>query len=135
MTAEQKKRLKSSLIYVATVIAVGVAYGVFYTLTGVGIPCLLTLFTGGYCPGCGITRMFLSLARLDFVAAFKSNVLIMTVLPFALPFFARRYFTYIKYGEQKPWKIEKIFVIIVSVLTVAFWIMRNIDVFAFLRPC
>lgn len=134
MTAEQKKRLIKTIFYAACVIAVGIAYGVFYSLTGLGLPCLLTLFTGGYCPGCGITRMFLNLARLDFAAAFKSNMLLMIMLPIALPFVVRRYVTFIKSGEQKPWRAEKIFVILAAVATLAFWIMRNMEAFAFLRP-
>ena len=131
---EQSKRLKSVLMRFGTVLLAGLAYLIFVRLTGLGIPCLLTLVTNGYCPGCGITRMFLALSRLDFAAALRANALVMVLIPFCLPFVAVRLINYIKFGENKPAKIEKWFVIAAFVLTVAFWIMRNTELFGFLAP-
>ena len=37
------------------------------------IPCFFHKITGFYCPGCGITRMLLSLLHLDFYQAFRWN--------------------------------------------------------------
>ncbi len=50
--------------------------GLFYLLVeplGIEIPCFYLSTTGYLCPGCGITRMFLSMLRLDFEAAFRFN--------------------------------------------------------------
>ena len=131
---EQSKRLKKVLVKFGIALLVGLAYLIFVRLTGLGIPCLLTLFTKGHCPGCGITRMFLALSRLDFAAAVRANALLMILIPFSLPFVAIRLKNYIKSGENKPAKIEKWFVIAAFVLTVAFWIMRNTEAFSFLAP-
>lgn len=45
--------------------------------------CFIKLFIGYPCPGCGMTRAFFSLVKLDFVGAFQYNPLI-----FILPFIA-----------------------------------------------
>ena len=55
------------------IILVGLAYWLWIRLTGLQIPCLYLATTGLRCPGCGTTRMLLSLLRLDFGAAFSYN--------------------------------------------------------------
>ncbi len=72
----RKKILK---IY-AVVLSVGLAYFLFYRFTGLGIPCLYLKTTGYLCPGCGATRMFLALFRLDFAAAFSYHPVLLTLL-------------------------------------------------------
>ncbi|MBQ7049901.1 MAG: DUF2752 domain-containing protein [Firmicutes bacterium] len=55
------------------IIMVGLAYWLWIRLTGLQIPCLYLATTGLRCPGCGTTRMLLSLLHLDFPAAFSYN--------------------------------------------------------------
>ena len=55
------------------VLGIGFAYVVWLRLTGIGIPCVVNTATGMLCPGCGISRMFLSLLKLDFPAAWHYN--------------------------------------------------------------
>ena len=54
-------------------LGVGFAYLIFVSLTGLGIPCPFHAVTGLHCPGCGVTRMCVALARLDFAAAWDAN--------------------------------------------------------------
>ena len=49
------------------------AYLILYLITGHGISCFYLTRYGYECPGCGLSRMLLSLARLDFSAAFAFN--------------------------------------------------------------
>lgn len=44
-------------------------------------PCLFRLFTGLYCPGCGITRMLHALAHGDVPRAFAMNAMVLLMLP------------------------------------------------------
>ena len=53
--------------------AVGIPYLIFVLLTDLRIPCLLYEATGILCPGCGLTRMFMSMARLRFFEAYSYN--------------------------------------------------------------
>ena len=69
MNSVQKNIIK---IYSA-IIAAGGIYYLWILLTGKALPCFYYKTTGLLCPGCGVTRMFLSLAKLDIASAFSSN--------------------------------------------------------------
>ena len=56
----------------------GATYLVMYRT---GISCVFQHFLGIPCPGCGMTRAFLCLTRLDFAGAWRYNPLI-----FAMPY-------------------------------------------------
>lgn len=57
----------------AVILAICIPYAVWVLLTDIKIPCFYLLTTGHICPGCGTTRMFLSMFKLDFVRAFQYN--------------------------------------------------------------
>lgn len=63
-------------------LAVGLPYVLWLRLTGLGIPCLIQSVTGMLCPGCGSTRMFLALLRLDISSAFRHNAAVLCLLIF-----------------------------------------------------
>lgn len=65
------KRYKE-ILYPAAVI--GLFYGVLFLF---GITCPIKFITGVSCPGCGMTRAWLSVLRLDFAAAFHYHPLFM----------------------------------------------------------
>ena len=48
------------------------------------IPCMFHVITGLYCPGCGVSRMLISILKLDFYQAFRYNPLLFIMLPFIL---------------------------------------------------
>lgn len=64
---------KTILIIYGVVFGVGILYYLWGTITGMFLPCTFYDATGLLCPACGSTRMFLSLARFDFVSAFFYN--------------------------------------------------------------
>ena len=57
----------------AWILAIGLGYVLWLRLGGPGIPCMVNKVTGYLCPGCGITRMFLALLRLNIADAFRHN--------------------------------------------------------------
>lgn len=134
MSSQQKGRVWASLKKLGIVLAVGLAYYLFVRITGSGIPCLFYELTGKYCPGCGVSRMCMALLRLDLIAAFRYNALIMLLLPFGLFFGLRRWLIYVKTGTQDMELPETVAVSIAFVLAVAFWILRNLPQFSFLAP-
>lgn len=60
----------------AALLAIAVCYGL---LQLVGITCPIRFFTGLSCPGCGMTRAWLAVLRLDLAAAFAWHPLFWTV--------------------------------------------------------
>ena len=77
MNERAKRILKRNLV----LLAIGLAYVLWVRVTGIGIPCLFYTVTGLKCPGCGISRMLLSLLRLDFRAAFRYNPFLLLTSP------------------------------------------------------
>lgn len=121
-----RDRIKRVSIIGAAVLLCGCAYAVFFAKTGIGIPCLFHLITGFKCPGCGITRMLLSIVQLDFVAAFHYNAAVFCLLPFLLFLLGYWVYRYIRYGfRQNPKPVEAICWVFVALLLV--WgIVRNV---------
>ena len=100
-------------------------YLVFVLCTGIRIPCLFYELTGLKCPGCGITRMFVSLARLDIAAAFAYNPLIFVTGPFLLTYLACSELKYVSCGSRRMGHWE-MFLWIELILLLVFGVLRNI---------
>lgn len=77
------KRYKD-YIYPAAVIG-----GFYAVLLSCGITCPIKFVTGVSCPGCGMTRAWLSVLRLDFAAAFYYHPLFMAPPIAAVVFFLK----------------------------------------------
>ena len=69
-------------------------YAGFVLRFNVGIPCIFYKITGLKCPGCGITRMLLSIWKLDFRSAYEANQMIFILQPVL--------YYFIGLGCQKP---------------------------------
>lgn len=92
----------------------------------IGIPCMFYEITHLYCPGCGITRMFFSLLKLDFYQAFRYNPLVFCYLVM--------FILYKLINLKFKIKIPSYFSYILLSIAIVFGILRNIDGFSFLRP-
>ena len=96
------------------------------------IPCLFHKITNLYCPGCGVTRMIISLLKGNLYQAFRYNMLIFILTP-SLMFFIFDYI--ISRKKQRDALYEKIpnsiWYILIIVLVI-FGIIRNI--FPFFAP-
>lgn len=77
MTKAWRKTIRD----IAIIVLIGIAYYVFYSLTGIGIPCAIREVTGYPCPSCGVTHMVLDMTRLDFESAFKDNQFLFITWP------------------------------------------------------
>ncbi len=74
------KTRKAILKIYSSVVIIGLLYYLWVKLTGKAIPCLYYLTTGLYCPGCGISRMFISLFKLDVKSAFAYNPVVFCLI-------------------------------------------------------
>lgn len=77
-----------------------------------------------YCPGCGITRMIISLLKLDFYQAFRYNPLIFILIPITL----------INMFLVKNKKIQNIIWYLLIIISLLFGVLRNISTFDYLAP-
>ena len=99
------------------------------------IPCFFHLFTGYYCPGCGITRCLKSILELDFYQAFRYNNLVFILLPVFIIYFLESLLDYlkIKHLNLKRYFNNKFFSIVL-IITIIYGICRSIDFFNYLIP-
>ena len=121
-----KKRAIELFRNVGILLAIGIGYYIFHSITDIGIKCPFYLLTGFLCPGCGISRMFLALISLDFSSALYFNAAAFVLLPFVLSVLISYYYEYIKKGRAslRPWHKE---VLAASVIVLAtYGILRNV---------
>lgn len=90
------------------------------------IPCIFHEVTGLYCPGCGVTRMILSLLKGDIIQAFYYNQLLFISLPFFLILIINNFIAQIKNKTPIYKKIPNKIYIFYIILLLLFMILRNI---------
>ena len=121
-----RKRIKRVIIISTSLLAVGCAYAVFFGKTGIGIPCVFRKVTGLLCPGCGTTRMLVSLLRFDFAAAWDYNPVVMCMLPVGAVLFGVALRRYILTGSKRISKWETYTEYVMLIVLVVFGVVRNI---------
>ena len=99
---------------------------VWLPLTGIYIPCVFREVTGLWCPGCGMTRLVLSLMELDLLQAIRYNVLVFFLAPL--------YMIYLLLVWRGKRKHSSILMGVMVMMTIAFGVLRNISYFAWLAP-
>lgn len=95
--------------------------------------CPFLALTGLYCPGCGSLRAMHDLTTLDLAGAWSMNPLTVLAVPYLLAawvLWLRRELT----GQPRRWIAPAWVPPVVGVLTVGFWVLRNLPGFGFLGP-
>jgi len=106
------KKLKEAL---PAICAVALVYGILY-IAGIGCP--IKFLTGISCMGCGMTRAYLSLLRLDLAGAFRYHPL------FPIPVIAAIIFLFKSRISQK---IVKVLLFTTIVLFSIIYLLRILD--------
>lgn len=93
-----------------------------------GIPCVFHQLTGLMCPGCGVTRMFLSLLHGEIREAFSYNAAVFCLLPVGGLWLCDRCIRYVKLGKTplRPW--ENVLAWTMVVFLLVFGCIRNLAV-------
>lgn len=96
-------------------------------------PCIFYEVTGLYCAGCGAGRSLLALLRGDFYASFRFQPLMFVLLPFVSYYCLKQYVAFVFQRDILPFpKIKSSYLgIIILIIIIAFWILRNIPIFPF----
>ena len=119
-----KRRAKITLIKYSIILLAGIAYLFWVLLTDLRIPCVFNLIFKLKCPGCGVTRMIASVARLDFVSAFHFNPFLFITAPIILFIIAYSEFNYIRRASYDIGKAS-ILIWIELVAALIFGVFRN----------
>lgn len=134
MKQEYKERLLKLIKPIGEILLLGFGYYLLVTFTNFSIPCPIEFITGKYCPGCGISRMLIAFLHLDFEGAFLANRLLFFLVPLLLIYGFIKGIIYIKTGQNNQSRLEQILTLILCIITIVFWILRNTETFAYLAP-
>ena len=110
----------------AVILTAGCAYYVWLSLTGLGIPCVFHLVTGLKCPGCGVTRMLISLLRLDLSAAFSYNAVLLCLLPLLLSLGLFSLIRYVRTGNRSMTRAENALIYAAAAVLIIWGVVRNL---------
>lgn len=120
------ERLKVVSRWSIMLLLVGILYLLIVYKTGYGIPCFFRLFTGLYCPGCGITHMFLALFCLDIQTAWSSHPILLLMLPVLCGLLIKNLMCYVWNGSKRISRLDAAILYICAVLLVAYAVYHNI---------
>ncbi len=96
--------------------------------------CPIKKITGLYCPGCGVTRMLLSILKGEFYQAFRYNPLIFICLPLFLLYYLDYTYSTIKKKKPRIHTLEPgIWYFLITVFII-YGVLRNIPLFDILKP-
>ena len=109
----------------AEILLLGGAYFLFLSITHLGIPCPIRAITGYYCPGCGISHLFLALMHLDFAGARSANPFVFYLLPFGILYAVYRSHVYIRDNRQDFSVPETVILAAVLAGAIIFAVVRN----------
>ena len=126
MTDTKKKRLLRLLLFGAILLLCGLIYALIFHLTGVAIPCPIHALTGWQCPGCGVSRMCLSLLRGDLAAAWGYNPVILCLLPLLAAVILDCAWRYVRTGQRTPHKWAEVATYLMVAILLAFGVWRNL---------
>lgn len=104
----------------------GCAYALFCRLTGFGIPCVFHRITGWQCPGCGVSRMCLSLLHGDLRAAWHYNAAILCLLPVFALIFGNIAVRYVRSGKARPDPWANVLLWLCAAALLVFGVLRNV---------
>ena len=126
------KKIKKDYIYILLSLIICIF---LFVINNYKIPCIINSIFGIYCPGCGITRMFLSIIKLDFYQAFRYNPIAFLLLPFVIFYGYLELKTKI-FNKKNFLNSEKYkFVwIVLGIILIVYGILRNTGPFKFLAP-
>ncbi len=99
MSLEQRARLYETIRKYGAILVLGSCYLAFVVVTGCSIPCPIHFVTGLLCPGCGATRIMLSLFNGHAGAAFDANPALFCMAPVIVGLLIRDEASWVRTGE------------------------------------
>ena len=122
-------RLRRTAVKYSVILGIGFSYLIFTLLTDFRIPCVFYELTDLKCPGCGITRMLISIAHLDFASAFSYNPFLFITGPFVILYIILGEIKYVLHEETLGTRAN-ILIWIEIILALLYGILRNVTTIA-----
>ena len=119
-------------VVILFILAISIIFSFTFILKKIHYKCFYNEFFNIYCMGCGTTRMFESIFKLEFYQAFRYNEFMFIIVILLLIYLIYSSIIYIKDGIIK--KIPLKIIIIFIILGFIFMILRNIPSFSYLQP-
>lgn len=101
-------------------------YTIVVIHTNWGIPCVIHLITGLQCPGCGISRMLLSMLHGDFYAAFSFHPFLFVTWPVLLYLILKTDYLYVTGQSVQFKKADTVLACLYIIALVLFSVVRNL---------
>ena len=120
------ERAKKLFRELGSILVIGIVYAIWFSFTGIGIPCPIRLVTGYRCPGCGITHCAVNLLHGRVREAYEANQFVFILAPFGLVYGLWKAIRYIRVGNEEISIPETIVFGILFVLAIVFAFYRNI---------
>lgn len=124
--------MKKKILKVIILILILIAYLILGKIFNIYLRCPIHEIFHVYCPGCGLTRMLLSILKLDFYQAFRYNPLLFIMLPFSLLLLFENIYSESKNKKSMYKKIPNCIWYTIIVLLLIYGVLRNI--YPFLAP-
>lgn len=121
-----KRRALKVILILSALLVGGLIYAILWRVLGIGLPCVFYTTTGLQCPGCGVSRMCLSLLKLDFKGAFSANPALLCLLPVLLAIGTDACVRYVRTGRCRTKGWSTVLVWISTAILLVFGIIRNI---------
>lgn len=115
---------KASKIIVLLLLLVFLSFIVTKVVTIINYKCPFNLFLKIKCPGCGVTRMFLSIFKLDFKSAFRYNSLFFVGIILFIIYLIYVFISII--FNKKYYKLNWNHAIIFAGIMIIYGVIRNI---------
>lgn len=132
--AASRVRLAHLLGGICLLLALGLGYAGVVHMVGRGLYCPFYLATGLLCPGCGVSRMCLSLLRGDWAGAWRANPGLFLLSPLLAALLALRGIRYVRTGEGETPRWESRLWIVLAVALVLYGALRNLSGIGLLDP-
>lgn len=127
------KKIQLLLVYLSLAISLSIVFifepgkNSFYPI------CFFHRFTGLYCPACGSTRALYHFLHGNFIEALHANIFIVVFIAFLIYSTLTMTDTILN-NKRHSLKLPRYSVLIIGIVLVLFWIIRNIPAFSFLTP-
>lgn len=126
--------MKKKIIFLIFLIVLLIGYLLIGDYYHVFLFCPIKKFLGLYCPGCGVTRMLLSILKGEFYQAFRYNPLLFVCLPFFIFYYIDYLYCFSKRKRSILHKAEPgIWYFLIAIFLI-YGVLRNISGFDFLKP-